>query len=283
MARRRRRQSASEIHHVMNRGVDRHTVFFCDRDRLDFGQLLDGIHTRFGVETIAYCLMNNHYHLLLRAPDNALPSAMHHLGTTFTTRTNLRAGRDGPLFRGRYHSIPVETDRYLSWAARYIHRNPLDIAGVSDPAAYRWSSYRTYVGRRAAPAFLATDLLLGLFHHDRDALAAFTASESDHLVGHEPVVTDLMQLIEFEIQRDDLEHAEHAGTGAWLARSLMVLLSSEAPQHPVARALDEHLDYPNDAARKKALRRAAARNSQDPAVRRILTALMTRFELPRTA
>jgi REP-associated tyrosine transposase len=267
----------------MNRGVNRHAVFFSDRDRLDFGRLLDDIHRRFGAETLAYCLMTNHYHVLLRAPDDALSLAMQHLGTTYTTRTNLRTGRDGPLFRGRFHSIPVETDTYLSWAARYIHRNPLDIAGVSEPCAYRWSSYRTYVGLRAAPAFLATDLVLGLFDNDRRALAEFTECENADVFGNEPQVTDLLQLIEFEIRRDDLVHAEQRAAGAWLTRSLLVLLSNRAQGHPAAQAIDDHLDYPSEIARRKAVGRARSRLTHDPALRRILDALVTRLDLARAA
>ncbi len=278
MARRMRRKSASDIHHVMNRGVDRQIVFVGDRDRLDFGRGLGEMYERFGVETLAYCLMDNHYHLLLRAPGDALSTAMHHLGTTFTTRTNLRAGRDGPLFRGRFHSIPVETDRYLSWAARYIHRNPLDVTGVDDPTAYRWSSYRAYLGLRAAPTFLSTHLLLSLFDHDHRALAAFTQSDSTDVLGDEPSIVDLIQLIEFEIRRDDLAHSDRPTSGAWLTRSLLVLLASAASQHRVSRTIDAHLDHPSDAARQRALRKARSRYDSDAAFRRILGVLMTRLD-----
>ena len=80
-------------------------MFFADEDRIEFGRVLGEIHERFGVETLAYCLVPNHYHLLLRCPDGGLSAAMQHLGSTFTRRMNDRAGRDGPLFRGRFHAI----------------------------------------------------------------------------------------------------------------------------------------------------------------------------------
>ena len=283
MARRPRRQSESDIHHVMNRGVDRQPVFMCDRDRLDFGNGLDAIHRRFGVETLAYCLMGNHYHLLLRAPDDVLARAMHHLGTSFTARANLRNGRDGPLFRGRYHSIPVDTDPYLTWVARYIHRNPLAVPSVTHPASYRWSSYRTYVGLRPAPPFLATALVLEMFHNDRMALAEFTESEDADVFGAEPSVADIMQLIEFEIRRDELRHGDQPTSSAWLGRSIMVLLADAARHHRVAHVIDSHLDHPNDHARRKATARAHARYESDPSVRRILEALLHRLDVSRAA
>lgn len=283
MARRPRQQSTSDIHHVMNRGVDRQPVFLGDRDRLDFGNGLDEIHRRFGVETLAYCLMGNHYHLLLRAPGGALSSAMHHLGTSYTSRTNLRNGRDGPLFRGRYHSIPVETDHYLTWVARYIHRNPLDIAGVTHPASYRWSSYRAYVGLRPAPSFLAADLVLGMFHHDRGALVEFTESERADVFDADPSLADVVQLIEFEIRRDELAHEDHPTSSAWLGRSIMVLLAGAARHHPVSQVIDAQLDHPNDHARRKAVARARSRYADDPSLRRILETLVRRLDLPRAA
>jgi putative transposase len=110
---------------MMNRGIDRQPVFFADADGVKFGRRLAEVHERFGVETLAYCLMPNHYHLLIRLPGGGLAAAIHHLGSLYTRNTNDRTGRDGPLFRGRYHSIRVDTDEYLLWAARYIHRNPL--------------------------------------------------------------------------------------------------------------------------------------------------------------
>ena len=135
----------------MNRGVDRQPVFFNDADRLDFGRQLAWIHESTGGTVLAYCLMGNHYHLLLDMPDGTLSEAMHHLGSVYTRHVNDRLGRDGPLFRGRFHSIPVEDDAYLLTAVRYIHRNPIGLPGVSGPADHRWSSYRTYLGSAAHP------------------------------------------------------------------------------------------------------------------------------------
>ena len=169
------------MHHVMNRGVNHQRIFFDDADRIEFGARLEDINQRFGIETLAYALMTNHYHLLLRTPAGGLSEAMHRLGLVYVKRTNKRVGRDGPLFRSRFHSIPVTTDAYLRYAARYIHRNPLELPGVARPEFYRWSSYRTYRGFRSPAPFMNTSLVLRLFDDDRDDLARFTDGEDVRL------------------------------------------------------------------------------------------------------
>ena len=100
-----------------------------------------------GVATLAYCLMGNHVHLVLHAPDGALPEAMHHLTSVYSRHVNDRLARDGPLVRGRFHSIPVESDLQLLTVTRYVHRNPLD----SDPTAVG----SLHAGRQSTPATAA--------------------------------------------------------------------------------------------------------------------------------
>lgn len=279
MARRQRRRSNSGIHHVMNRGVNRRDVFFGDGDRIEFGRRLADLHERFDVATLAYCLMPNHYHLLVWAPDDRLSAAMQHLGTTYTARVNARHGRDGPLFRGRFHSIPVETDLYLGWAARYIHLNPLALGGVSDPAAFRWSSYRTYLGLRAAPSFLRVDVVSELFHGDRDRLRIYTESDQRFEIC---APADLDQLIALEIGLDALGHDDGSGSG-WLTRSIALLVMDRLRGHPLSEAIEQRLGFPNRAAQEKALRRARARLDRDPATRRVLAAVLEQVGAARAA
>lgn len=166
-------------HHVMNRGIDHGAIFFADTDRLEFGRLLGLVHDRFGVEIHAYCLMSNHYHLLLRCPDGGLSDSMHLLGTRFVQYVNDRLGRNGPLFKGRFHSRLIVDSGYLANVVRYVHLNPLDIPDVGDLAAYRWSSHRTYLGLRPAPSWLSIDKVLGWFHGDVEAYSGFVAAPLD--------------------------------------------------------------------------------------------------------
>jgi hypothetical protein len=103
---------------------------------------------------------------------------MQQLGSVFTRHVNERLGRDGPLFRGRFRSIAVTDDRQLLATTRYIHRNALDIVGVTDVAGYRWSSHRTYLGLRAAPPWLRTEIVLAYFAGDPDQFARFVSGDA---------------------------------------------------------------------------------------------------------
>ena len=147
----------------MNRGVDRRAIFFGDADRVEFGRLLGVVHEEHGVEVHAYCLMDNHFHLLLHCPDGGLAPAMHRLLSVFVRHVNDRVGRDGPLFKGRYSSRLVTTEHYLLNTVRYIHRNALDVTGVDTVDRYRWSSHRTYLGHRRPPSWMCTEEILARF------------------------------------------------------------------------------------------------------------------------
>jgi REP element-mobilizing transposase RayT len=143
--------------HVMNRGIDHADVFFADTDRIEFGQRLGDVFDRFGIRTHAYCLMDNHFHLLWHCPEGRLSDAMQRLGSLYTRHVNDRLGRDGALFRGRFHSRLITDDAHLVATVRYIHRNALDIPGVASVRDYRWSSHRAYLGLRTPPPWLCTD------------------------------------------------------------------------------------------------------------------------------
>lgn len=278
MPRRERIDFDGAIHHVMNRGVDRQPVFFADADRVEFGYRLAAIHRDFGVETLAYCLMDNHYHLLLHTPNGGLSAAMQQLGGLFTQHTNDRVGRDGPLFRGRFHSILVTTDAYLAWVARYIHRNPLAIAGVDAPDRHRWSSYRAYLGLRRCPPFLNTQLVLSLFGEDRDRLAAATDDDASCEPTRQSFNADDIALM----TRSVLAMADTDGDARVLERSLLVLLASSFADSPeLSNGLLAALSFPSPTAHRMALHRARKRFDRDPALRRVLGDVLA--ELGQTA
>ena len=141
----------------MNRGIDRRVVFRVDQDRVDFGQLLGEAHQRTGVFAHAYCLMDNHFHLVLECPDGGLSEFMHHLTGSVARRWHLRHGGDGPDFRGRFTSRLILDDEYLVSAVRYVHRNPLAFLSPDELLRYRWSSLRAYAGLRRSPPWLQCD------------------------------------------------------------------------------------------------------------------------------
>lgn len=258
----------------MNRGVDHGPIFFGDEDRVELGRRLGAIHEEHGVTTLAYCLMGNHYHLLLRAPAGELSAAMHHMSSVYTRHTNDRVGRDGPLFRGRFHSIPVETDAYLLRACRYIHRNPLDLPGVTSPRAYRWSSYRAYLGLRRAPPFLdlapVTDLLGGR----PEQVAAST--EDDAVISPRPTIdramtaADLRMIVACGIAVDDLVHGPEEVARQRLDRTVLTLLADRCHDPALRRLVVEARGERSDEATAAATRRARRRFEEDPMLRRIV-------------
>ncbi len=145
-------------YHVMNRGAGRRVIFRNDSDRRYFLKLLEDISERYGAEIHAYCLMSNHYHLMLRTPEGNLSRLMRHLNGLYTQWHNRHARQDGALFRGRYKAILVEADAYWTHLSRDIHRNPLDAGMVKKLVAYAWSSYPAYLGQ--TPDWLHTRYIL---------------------------------------------------------------------------------------------------------------------------
>jgi len=146
-------------YHVMNRGRARAAIFGGDEDYATFLDTLGAAAKRFRAEIHAYCLMPNHYHVLVRTPQANLGRAMRHVDGVYTQRYNRRNQSDGPLFRGRYKAIVVDADRYVLLVSRYIHRNPIDAQRplVERLADWPWSSYPAYRRQARAPEWLEPD------------------------------------------------------------------------------------------------------------------------------
>ena len=157
MSRPQRIEFPGAYYHVMNRGRHRENVFEDDACFDGFLSILSDTSSRFGLVVHAYCLMNNHYHLLVSTPEGNLQRAMRHVGGVYTQFYNRHTGKDGALFRGRYKAILVDSDEYLLHLSKYIHRNPIEAAMVEELSAYRWSSYPAYIGKRRAESWLYCD------------------------------------------------------------------------------------------------------------------------------
>ncbi|QKT03385.1 transposase [Ectothiorhodospiraceae bacterium 2226] len=168
-------------YHVMNRGAGRKRVFKTDAQREYFLQLLAATAERYRAEWHAYCLMDNHYHLLLRTPEGNLQRVMRHVNGLYTQFFNRAERRDGALFRGRYRAVLVDADAHWLELSRYIHRNPLEAGMVRDLDDYPWSSYRAYVGLEPRPPCLRTDdVLKAIGARDRQRrYRAFVAGDTD--------------------------------------------------------------------------------------------------------
>lgn len=154
-----RAQSTADIYHVIARGSGRQIIFEDDDDRQRFLMLLSEALRDVGAELYAWCLMDNHVHLLIHAPLTELSAAMRRACGAYAQRFNAKTGRVGHLFQDRFKSEPVSDNAYLMTVVRYIHENPAK-AGVGTVAAYPWSSYSEYMGR---PVLCTTDFVLGAF------------------------------------------------------------------------------------------------------------------------
>ena len=166
-------------YHVMNRGAAHQQVFGSDVQRERFIELLGDLSDRFGIETHAYCLMGNHYHLLLHTPLGNLGRGMRHLNGVYTQYFNRYQDRDGPLFRGRYKAILVDADAYLLHLSSYIHRNPLEAGMVARVDDFRWSSYLAYVGKAAPVRGLCRTMVYSMLGGKAKRYESFVAKGVD--------------------------------------------------------------------------------------------------------
>ena len=163
MARPLRIEYPGAVYHITSRGNARMPIFEDDQDRKHFLSVLADNVERFDWVCHAYCLMKNHYHLLIETPDGNLSRGMRQLNGVYTQWFNRAHGRVGHLFQGRYKAVLVEKETYLLELIRYIVLNPVRAGIVKNPWDYEWSSYNAAVGRIDCPEFLHTDWLLSNF------------------------------------------------------------------------------------------------------------------------
>lgn len=160
----------------MNRGRRFESIFSDEQDDVLFIDLLIEISEMWNARIAAFCLMPNHYHLLVQTPDGNISRCMRHLNSVYTQRYNRRHKYDGALFRGRYKSILVSDDSHLLQLVRYIHRNPLRADIVSAMRKYPWSSYSGYLSHAKKWGWLHKDTIFNMITpKKRDRRKAFVA------------------------------------------------------------------------------------------------------------
>ncbi len=167
MARPLRVEYPGASYHVTSRGNERKAVYKSRRDREQFLSYLESATERYGAVIHAYCLMDNHYHLLLETPLGNLSKIMQHINSAYTMYFNIKRQRAGHLLQGRYKAILVEVDEYAKELSRYIHYNPVRAKILDDPNEYEWSSCRYFTIERKAPEWLQLDFILGYFGENR--------------------------------------------------------------------------------------------------------------------
>ena len=174
-----RKPSEFHIYHVMNRGTGKQLIFEDDIDRKLFLKLLTESLGKRGVDNLCWCLMGNHFHLLLQGEMAGISFCMKEVCAKYARKFNMRHDRTGHLFQGVFLSEAINDETYLLAVVRYIHRNPVK-AGISANCEYCWSSYLAYTrGWAPTEAVCNTSLILGLFESIDDFEAFHSKGEKD--------------------------------------------------------------------------------------------------------
>lgn len=151
-------------YHITTRGDRKEDIYEDDEDRALFLKILSNVIDQFNWVCHGYCLMNNHYHLLIETPDANLSKGMRQLNGVYTQSSNRRHQKVGHLFQGRYKAILVDADAYLLELTRYVVLNPVAAGMVKHPSSWEWSSYMAMIGKTNAPNWLEVNGLLAQFN-----------------------------------------------------------------------------------------------------------------------
>ncbi|MBF0168066.1 MAG: transposase [Alphaproteobacteria bacterium] len=196
MARPLRIEYPGALYHVTARGNARQPIFQSKADAMRFLEVLGDTALRMGWRLHAYCLMTNHYHLLVETGQANLSRGMRQLNGVYTQDFNRAHRRVGHLFQGRYKAILIEVESYFLELARYVVLNPVRAKLVETPAGWLWSSYRATLGQSDAPEWLEAASLLGRFADDEGrARAAYAAFVSEGIAQPSPWEAVRHQLI----------------------------------------------------------------------------------------
>lgn len=155
------------VYPVSARGNSKNDIFHSESDRHTFLQIFSSVVRRFNWLCHAYCLMDNHYHLLIETPDGNLSRGMRQFNGVYTQKHNWLHQKSGHVFQGRFKAILVEKENYLLDLCRYVVLNPIRAGVTQKSEQWRWCSYRYTAGIKTPPDYLTTDWIWGLFHHKK--------------------------------------------------------------------------------------------------------------------
>lgn len=205
------------IYHIYNRGVDRQNIFLINRDRQRFLKTLGYYQienpkpkfstyqvaktfpvneTKRIVEIVAYCLMPNHFHLLVQqTKDGGITEFTRKFIHSYTKYFNVKHRHEGPIFNGMFKSVPIESDEQFLHVSRYIHLNPLVSKLVPNLGIYPWSSYDSYINNRPSPFPLLKEKLLEMFkspkEYEKFVLDQAAYGETLEMIKHEALDIDM--------------------------------------------------------------------------------------------
>ena len=166
MARPLRIEYEGAFYHVTTRGNEQKKIFFSNSDYEKFKHYLKESQEKYGYLLHCFVLMTNHYHLLIETPKPNLNRVMHYINSSYTNYINIKRGRSGHLFRGRYKALLIDRDNYLVELSRYIHLNPVRAEIVEKPEDYSYSSYRNYIHKELKD-IVYCDLILEMISRNK--------------------------------------------------------------------------------------------------------------------
>ena len=166
MARSLRIEYNGALYHITSRGNKKENIFLSDADRILFLTILDEVCNRHRWICYSYCLMSNHYHLLIETPEGNISKGMQLLNGMYTQQFNRLHSRVGHVFQGRFKGILVEKEHYLLELSRYIVLNPVRAKIVATAYDWIWSSYRATICEVQSPSWLSSNHILTLFSSD---------------------------------------------------------------------------------------------------------------------
>jgi len=219
-------QYEGAFYHIITRGQRRESIFKDNHDREEFLERLSITVSKYGVLLHAYCLMDNHYHLLIETPKANLSQAMRYFNGSYANYFRIRHKLIGSIFQGRYKSIVVEKEDYLLQLSAYIHLNPVRAKMVKNPENYKWSSFRFYFGNEEIPEFLHTQEL-------RDRYG-------EHYIEH---VYEIMGMSAEEL--DDILETKNSVIGSEMLRSYVIECAEQR------RGVDQDIEVPEFAQLKR--------------------------------
>ncbi|MEY2680534.1 MAG: hypothetical protein RL661_765 [Pseudomonadota bacterium] len=232
------------LYHVTSRGDGREAIYLDDDDKILFLSVLAKAVRGFNWAIHAYCLMDNHYHLLIETADGNLARGMRQLNGIYTQRFNRRHERVGHVFQGRYKAILVQKEAYLLELARYVVLNPVRAGMVTHPEQWTWSSYRATTGACEKPPWLTTAWLLsGFSEHREQSTRCYAAFVADGLHQATPW--------------NDLRHQIFLGSESFVA-SMQARIDSETPSREIPAIQQRPLPKP--------LAEIAAAHARDEAI-----------------
>ncbi|MBS3949340.1 MAG: transposase [Peptococcaceae bacterium] len=179
MARQARQESETGYYHVMMCGINREFIFREDTNKACFMELVKEQQANGLLELLAWCVMDNHVHMILKAEKVAMSKAIKIISLKFAAHYNRGQKRTGPVFGDRFRSEIIENDTYLLGTLRYIHRNPVKAKLANDMATYRWSSFGEYLGLLQYVAAGQKAFVLELFCGGLKSFVSFHAQEDD--------------------------------------------------------------------------------------------------------